>query len=154
MSSILALLKITVARKGGVLLGKTLYETALIDQWIDFSAEFEQPITIWVGPIFGYYPFDAAATDAAKKSLIKSLDVLNRHLLKHTYLVGETVTLADVCFAMTLLNPYKIVFDSEYRQSFPNVTRWFKTVVALPNVMAVVGPVELCTEMQVAKQSN
>lgn len=141
-----------VARKGKVLLGSNIYEESLIDQWTDYSTSLLEPsIITWCGPIFGYYPFDAAATDLAKKTLTKNIDALNRHLLKHTYLVGESISLADIIVALTLAIPYKIVFDSKYRKTFPNVTRWFKTVIGQPNVAALVGPIELCTEMQVAK---
>lgn len=78
---------------------------------------------------------------------------MNRYLLKHTYLVGETVTLADIIVAMSLLNPYKILFDKVNRKPIPNVTRWFTTIIKQPNVLEIIGNVELCKEMQVAKQT-
>jgi len=36
-----------------------------------------------------------------------ALDVLNQHLLTHTYLVGERITLADICVACNLLSLYQ-----------------------------------------------
>jgi len=140
------------ARTGNVLLSDDLYESALIDQWIDFAASQIDPhVLAWLLPIFGIIPFDAKVTEAAKKDLAKSLDILNKHLLSHTFLVGESVTLADVIVSMSLLKPYTVLFDKTQRKPFPNVTRWFTTVVGQPIIKSVVGTVELCTEMQVAK---
>jgi len=36
-----------------------------------------------------------------------ALGVLNQHLLTHTYLVGERITLADICVACNLLSLYQ-----------------------------------------------
>lgn len=48
-------------------------------------------------------------TDRAVVELQKLLGVLENHLKLRTYLVGETVTLADVTVACSLLLPYKYV---------------------------------------------
>ena len=49
-------------RKDCDLYGRTFYESALVDSWIDFCAhELELPCTLWVYPIIGYMPFQAAA---------------------------------------------------------------------------------------------
>jgi len=36
-----------------------------------------------------------------------ALGVLNQHLLTRTYLVGEHITLADICVACNLLSLYQ-----------------------------------------------
>merc|ERR1712179_217009 len=71
----------------------------------------------------------------------------NDHLLTRTYLVGESVTLADIAVARTLLNLYKQVVDPNFRKPFMNVTRWFTTVINQPNAKGVFGAVALCSKM-------
>lgn len=75
-----------------------------------------------------------------------ALSILNSHLLTHTYLVGERITLADIIVACNLLNPYKYVLDPDYRKPFGNVNRWFNTLINQPEFKAVLGEVELCSK--------
>lgn len=44
-----------------------------------------------------------------------ALQALNTHLLPRTYLVGETITLADIGVACTLLQLYQYVLDTSFR---------------------------------------
>jgi elongation factor 1-gamma len=138
-----------VARKGGVLYGATPYEASVVDAWIDWCAKIDTALGIWVYPILGYLEFNAAATEAAKQDLSKLLTILNNHLLTHTYLVGESVTLAYVVLCSSLFTGFRMVFDAKFRKPFTNVVRWFSTVVRQPNFAAVAGPLNLCAEAQV-----
>merc|ERR1719420_1439523 len=95
----------------------------------------------------GIMQFNKNATDRAKEDIKSALKTLNDHLLTRTFLVGERVTLADVCIACTLLSLYKQVLDPAFRGSFTNVNRWFTTVINQPNAKAVLGEVVLCTKM-------
>jgi hypothetical protein len=45
--------------------------------------------------------------------------------------------------AALVVLPFKLVLDEKERKSLTNVTRWFKTVVNQPQLLAVVGPVTL-----------
>merc|ERR1719308_249289 len=101
----------------------------------------------WVFPTMGIMQYNKNATDRAKEDIKAALKTLNDHLLTRTYLVGESVTLADIAVACTLLSLYKQVLDPSFRKPFGNVTRWFTTVVNQPNAKAVLGQVDLCTKM-------
>merc|ERR1712028_21414 len=128
------------------LYGATPLEAAQVDQWIDFSAnELELAIGAWVYPILGYVAFDFKATEKAQKDVQSALKVLD------TFLVGESVSGADIAVACALVNPAKLVFDAAFRKGFPNVFRWFTTCVNQPEFSAVLGAVELCTEAKSAK---
>ena len=72
---------------------------------------------------------DATKIESAKIDLEKSLSVLDDFLLYRTFLVGESVTLADVFVACDLLLPFKLVLSVSVRRKFPNLTRWFVTVI-------------------------
>ena len=133
------------------LYGATFFESGQIDSWLDFCThEIELPATMWFYPVFGYMPFNAAATAKAKADLAKSLAVLEKHLLTRTYLVGDAVSLADIVVASALVYPMKMLMDKAFRKPFPCVTRWFTTVVNQDAVKAVVGDVPLCAKMLTA----
>eukprot|EP01034_Spumella_vulgaris_P026549 gene26549-33147_t len=124
------------------LTGSTLVESAQVDSLIDFNShEIELPATLWFYPVLGSLPFNSAATEKAKADLAKALKVLDNHLADKTYLVGHKITLADITIASTLVYPFKFVADARYRSAFPNVIRWFTTLVNQPAFEAVVGTV-------------
>lgn len=68
---------------------------------------------------------------------------MNSHLLTRTYLVGERLTLADICVAMTLLHMYQYILEPELRKPYQNVNRWFQTVIYQPESIAVIGAFKL-----------
>lgn len=55
------------------------------------------------------------ASERAIEDVKAALDVLESHLQKRTYLVGERITLADICVACTLLHLYQNVMDPQFR---------------------------------------
>merc|ERR1712137_886956 len=85
--------------------------------------------------------------ERAQGDLKKALAALNEHLKLKTFLVGERISLADICCMANLLMPYKWVLDPEFRAGFNNVTRWFLTMVNQPQVKKVIGDFALCTKM-------
>ena len=129
-------------RPDAELLGTTFFESGQVDSWIDFSAhELELPATLWYYPVLGNAPFNAAVNAKAKADFSRGLEVLENHLSDKTYLVGDKITLADITVASTLVYPFKFVADAAFRGSFPNVIRWFTTLVNQPQFEAVIGTV-------------
>jgi elongation factor 1-gamma len=129
------------------LLGHSFYEQGLVDQWIDFSTtELEPARALWLYPILGYMEFNQQAYQAAKKDAGSALRVLNAHLLKHTYLVGNQITLADICICVSLVEMYQKVFAPGFIRNFSNVTRWFNTCINQPEFAGVLGKVVFATK--------
>ena len=96
-------------------------------------------------------PVNELMSAKAKEDLLKALKVLDNHLIDKTYLVGNAVTLADICVCSALIYPFKFLADAKYREAVPNVTRWFSTCVNQPAFISVVGNVEFAkTEMKAA----
>merc|ERR1719510_2253851 len=91
--------------------------------------------------------FNKGSTERAKEDIKKAMTALNEHLLHHTFLVGERVTLADIVVACTMLSLYQNVLDPGFRKAFGNVNRWFTTVVNQPQVLKVLGSVKLAEKM-------
>jgi len=127
--------------------GKSIEDQSFVHQWISFAEhEILPPACTWVFPFMGILPFDKAATEKAKGDLKRALTALNAHLLAHTYLVGERVTLADICVMSNLLLAFKHVMDPDFRAGFNNVTRWFVTMVNQTEVKRVIGDFTLCSK--------
>lgn len=127
------------------LMGATAFDGALVNQWIDFTAhEIELPATVWVYPVMGVMPSNPAATAKAKSDLAKALDVVEKHLDTNSYLVGHTITLADITLVSALLYPFKFVCDAGFRKKIPNVCRWFTTCVKQAEFNSIIGDVVLC----------
>merc|ERR1711962_402809 len=121
---------------------------AQVVQWMCMADNEILPASCtWVFPTMGIMQFNKNATDRAKEDIKAAMKPLNDHLLTRTYLVGESVTLADIAVACTLLNLYKQVMDPNFRKPFMNVTRWFTTVINQPNAKGVLGAVALCSKM-------
>lgn len=128
--------------------GKSIEDQVFVQQWISFADNEILPAACtWVFPCMGIMPLNKQACERAQTDLKAALAALNEHLKLRTFLVGERVSLADICCAANLLMPYKMVLDPEFRAGFNNVTRWFLTVVNQPQVKKVVGDVALCTKM-------
>ena len=96
--------------------GKTALDQAMVAQWMSMaSSEILPPTCTWVFPTLGIMQYNKQATDRAKEDVKKALDVLNKHLLTHTYLVGERITLADVCVAYAMKMLFENVLEPAFR---------------------------------------
>ncbi|VEN56734.1 unnamed protein product [Callosobruchus maculatus] len=130
--------------------GKTEYDRSRILQWIGFAeGEILPAACAWVFPVLGIIKIEPGTQEAfnrAKGDMKDALSLLNSHLLTHTFLVGERITLADIIVACNLLNPYKYVLDPNFRKVFVNVNRWFNTLIHQQEFKAVLGDVTLCSK--------
>jgi len=143
------------ARQGGHLYGRSPFETASIDNWIEWASnDIELPGAVWTLPILGLIPNHAAASTKAKADIRRSLETLNKHLITRTFLVGDRLSLADIVVAAGLQRLYTLVLDPGFRKSFQNTNRWFTTVVNQPHFLAVAGHTTLAEKMQVAKETE
>lgn len=132
-------------RRDTELYGSTFFASAQVDSWIDFCThELELASTMWLYPVIGYMPFNAAATAKAKEDVIVGLKTLEATLTSSTYLVGDKISLADIVVASALVYPMKLLMDAKFRSPFPNTMRWFMTCVNQPEFKAVIGEVVLC----------
>jgi len=126
------------------LVGGSFFEQAQVDQWIDFTAnEVEAPRAIWLLPIYGVLAYDEEAYQGARKDVEKALTVVNDKLAKRTFLVGNSITIADIALACALHGMYAKVFDPAFRARFVHVQRWFETVANQDEFKKFMGPVVL-----------
>ncbi|KAJ4879076.1 putative elongation factor 1-gamma 1 [Raphanus sativus] len=123
--------------------GSSLIEYAHIEQWIDFSTmEIYAHIFDWFVPRMGYLPYSAPSEEAAISALKRGLEALNTHLASNTYLVGHSVTLADIITVCSLNLGMTSVMTKSFTSAFPHVERYFWTLINQPNFKKVVGDVK------------
>jgi len=133
------------------LLGRSFFDKAVVDSWMDFAQQELEVATLqWVYPILGYMEHSAEAEEQAEADMTEALTIMDAHLKFRTYFVGESITLADISLAAGLLYPMKFVLTEAVRAQYPHVMRWFLTTVNQPQVAAVVGDVPLCVERMYA----
>ncbi|KAG8075455.1 hypothetical protein GUJ93_ZPchr0006g41205 [Zizania palustris] len=125
------------------LCGSSLIEYAHIEQWTDFSAtEVDAHIARWLYPRLGYGPYNPVYEEFAITSLKRSLGALNTHLALNTFLVGHSVTLADIVMACNLYYGFMRILTKSFTSEFPHVERYFWTMVNQPNFKKVIGDVK------------
>lgn len=133
------------------LFGATLIDHGHVEQWIDFASnEIDAPLSSWVLPVLGVWPYSEAKEAAAIAAVKKALAVLDAHLATRTYLVGDFVTLADIVACCNLLPGMVNVMDGKFMQEFGNVQRWFTTCVAKPEFSSVMGTVTVAKKAKKA----
>lgn len=97
-----------------------------------FNSELLPAMGGWYRPLLGKDPYNKKAVEESAKKAQKAVDVVEKHLLNNTFLVGERITLADLFAAGIASRGFQFFFDKKWREENPNVTRWFKTVTAQP----------------------
>ncbi|XP_045825550.1 elongation factor 1-gamma-like [Trifolium pratense] len=124
-----------VARLGeNNLFGSSPIDQAHVDQWIDFSSlEIDNNIMKLYSPIRGFSPYFPPVEEAAISALKRALEALNTHLAHNTYLVGDSVTLADIIATNNLYLGFTYLFVKSFTSEFPHVERYFWTLVNQPN---------------------
>ncbi|KAK2450629.1 hypothetical protein P8452_14178 [Trifolium repens] len=133
-----------VARLGeNNLFGSSPIDQAHVEQWIDFSSlEIDANITKVYYPRLGYGTYLPPAEEAALSALKRSFEALNTHLAHNTYLVGESVTLADIITTANLYLGFAKILVKSFTSEFPHVERYFWTLINQPNFRKIFGQVK------------
>lgn len=91
--------------------------------------------------------------EAAISALKRGLGALNTHLASNTYLVGHSVTLADIITTCNLSMGFAYLMTKSFTSEFPHVERYFWTMVNQPNFKKILGEVKQ-TESVIPIQST
>ncbi|XP_050158654.1 elongation factor 1-gamma-like [Malus sylvestris] len=125
------------------LCGSSLIDYAHIEQWIDFgSMEIDANVLNWWLPRVGQRVYLPPAEEFAISSLKRALGALNTHLASNTYLVGHSVTLADIVVGCNLYFGFTEILTKSFTSEFPHVERYFWTLVNQPTFKKVIGDVK------------
>jgi elongation factor 1-gamma len=122
------------------LLGSDKDDLASVIRWMSFTnTEVLPKLGGWFRPLIGKDSFDRARMEENKKAALTALGVLERHLEQRTFLVGDSMTLADFFAASLLSRGFAYVLDRAWRRENPNLTKWQETVTSHPSWRAVVA---------------
>ncbi|KAG8989989.1 hypothetical protein FRB95_012920 [Tulasnella sp. JGI-2019a] len=128
--------------KSGNLLGSTLEDTALINQWVWYMAlEVTTPLWADFYLIHHALPYNKVTDTYYREKIATGVDILEAHLKNRTYLVGERITLADIYVAADLKLLFGSLGDAQFRSRIPNTVRFFNTIVNHPKMKHVFGEV-------------
>ena len=87
---------------------------------------------------------DEAGFKKAVPQLKSQVKILNDALKGKNYLVGDSVSIADICVVVSLILPFQTVLDAGFRKAMGNVSAWFERVMGLPSFVKVFGRVRMC----------
>ena len=132
-----------------VLLGENQNQISSIDMWIDFVNFKIRPFyEHLVAPIFAAASANEEITKIGLEDLTKVLSELNNYLALKSFLVENSVTLADIFLAVNLYPYYTLLFNEQKRSAIPNVTRLYFYVANMKLFSNVFGQCKLCVETQ------
>lgn len=134
------LLVVNLGDEKSKLLGKNSREYAEILKWLSI-ANFEllPNIATAFKSLTGVTPYNKKQVDESIAYVNKVSTVFEARLANYTYLVGERLTLADVFAAALYVRGFDNLFGAQWRKQYPNVTRWFKTIIAQPILKDIIG---------------
>uniref|UniRef100_A0A8C5HGB0 Valine--tRNA ligase n=1 Tax=Gouania willdenowi TaxID=441366 RepID=A0A8C5HGB0_GOUWI len=107
----------------GKRVGSDLKQQSQVWQWLSFAENELMPVSC------------AVLHQSSRAELMRVLKVLDQALAPRTYLVGESITVADMAVAASL--------EQSDRKAVTNVTRWFTTCINQPQFLNVLGEVKL-----------
>lgn len=139
LSCLGALKYVASAKVESTLAGANRFEQASVDQWLAY-----------VTPVTEKFEVLNRCADGDKISNLRNfvdfLKPLNDILTFHTFLVGNTFTIADIYLALNLIVAYEKYLGPKMQKQLSGVTRWFNTVMGQVNVRKVVAAPVLQTE--------
>lgn len=121
------------ASSGHKLYGATKFEQGQVDQWLDWASTLYEPAYYgFVGPHFGYFPYNKETWPASREKLINTLKIVEGALQGRTHLVGNQVTIADLNLVSSLWKVYRFFGGNDLNTQLPNVTKWVATISQEP----------------------
>ncbi|KAI1814263.1 putative glutathione S-transferase [Poronia punctata] len=122
------------------LLGKSKKDYAEIVKWMSyFNTEVMYPIGGQLYPLVGAHPYNKELVDIYATNAKKATDAVEEYLREENreYLVGDTITLADIFCASLFSVGFRYFYGKVWREENPNLFRWFERMWKHPAVAGV-----------------
>ena len=139
-----------MARKSKSLYGANENEQNLVDQWLDTlrmdfnnAGRFRYAV---LGFNRRFFEYDVKEFSDDLQSYVQLLKVADHRLQGRQFLVGNSLTIADITLVSDLATSYKFVFTQKERNELPNLTAYFERLSKLPEFRQVLGHIEYPTE--------
>lgn len=122
------------------LLGKNAQEYAQILKWLSLAnSELLPSLASAFKPLIGASPYNKKQVDDNTAYANKVANIFEERLANYTYLVGERLSLADLLATTSFLRGYDHLYGAQWRKQYPNITRWFKTIIKTPILSEFIG---------------
>ena len=89
--------------------------------------------------LWGVTPYSKAHDQTFRERLHRPLETIENHLAKHTFFVGERLSLADITAATVLQGAYSSILGKAERAKYPHTFRFYETVVNQPQIKDVLA---------------
>lgn len=119
---------------------------AEVDQWLEFfKTEVENPSVVVNYQIFGVLPFDKRDFNQSAQIVLQKLQTVEAHLKGKEFMVGDSLTLADITLVTSLLHLFRFYFHKGVQnKKLKNITRVFTRLTQSATFTAEIGRVVLC----------
>lgn len=134
-----------VARSGSraELYGKNLWETAQIEMFMDKFLVFERDRGPWIdatlfGPSYGFELSEVDLTKHRDESK-KWFAAIDHHLEQRDFLVGDSISVADVVLVCQMLVPWCCLVDEAIKSQYQRLDKHLKKLWAMPEFEVDIG---------------
>ena len=116
-----------------------------IYSWFEyFNIEINPIIKQLYGQVFGNLSLDEPKYKYSFEEFNKNLKILDEHLKKRTFFVGNNLTLVDIMLGSQLDKAFRLLISQDARKKIPHLTRWFKYVRESQPFVNSIGNLFLC----------
>ncbi len=135
-----------MAHGHATLLGTNDVERAKIDQWCLWGVTKLIPDQMpAVQAVHGWADVLQANFTASLNEVKANAKTINS-ALTGDWLVGNTVTLADIALASFFIIAQQTLLDGGFRKAMPKFSAWFERVTALPEFVRVAGNIKVAAK--------
>lgn len=124
------------------LFGSNSMQEAQVHQWLSWSEEIASVVRCVICCVQGHGKCDMKTWNEKLGQVKGWVKTMNNHLNGKNWLVGSSMTLADIACGVLFTECFQLVLDSGFRKSMPNVTKWFQAFAANSSVIASCGMIK------------
>ena len=129
------------------LFGKSVFEEGQVNQWIAWAECLAPSMDALQGMLFDTpKDLDIKKFNSIVDEVKKQVTPLNNLLKGKKWIVGDSVTMADIACASVLTPAFQLVFDAGFRKGRTDLAKWFEAFVALPQVVSTAGSIKSCSK--------
>ncbi|KAJ0313172.1 uncharacterized protein N0V96_002755 [Colletotrichum fioriniae] len=111
------------------LCGSGLKEETTVLRWASFTNyELLPPIMAWIGPIIGRAPNSPDILKNCEEGCELTIRAIEKEITGKNYLVGDTLTLADLFVISGLARGYQYVFTKSWAEKHPVVHEYYMRI--------------------------
>ncbi|KAK1535828.1 elongation factor 1-gamma [Colletotrichum paranaense] len=111
------------------LCGSGLKEETTVLRWASFTNyELLPPIMAWIRPIIGRAPSSPEILKTCEEACELTIRAIEKEITGKNYLVGDTLTLADLFVVSGLARGYQYVFTKSWAEKHPVVHEYYMRV--------------------------